>query len=715
MLAELRYISKFKQKKEIEQNEYERNKIDVLSLAQPGPQYNFLATEADVAFYGGAAGGGKTFALLLEELKDVHNPKFRGVIFRRNSVQVRNPGGLWHESMAIYKKYKGHPREAYLEWIFPSKATLKFAHLEHEKSIYDWQGSQVPFIGFDEVTHFTEMQFTYMFSRNRSTSGVKPRVRATCNPDVNSWVRQWIDWYIDANGFAIPERSGEIRWFVRKDGVIYWENSRKEIFEKFGEESQPKSFTFISAKVTDNKILMEKDPAYIANLQALSRVERERLLGANWNVRVVAGSYFQEQWFELIDTLPGGWIKSVRYWDRACLITGTMIITDTGTRPIEDIKIGEKVLTRSGFKSVKWSGISKKTNEIFSIIFSNGSVVTGTREHPVWTKNRGWINLSNLVADDIVCTVKKDISIAMNGTKKINDMITDHCTETYMNFTTEAFPMACISTIKTETGLITKSEIWNVFPEKITDSIIKTILHMRLILKIRHTEKKHLKLFKKRLNKKKNTNVFHVVKNIFQKVLNRNIAKNYAEKNLEKELPVYDLTVEDCPEFFANNILVHNSTQPNEENKDPDWTRGLRMLKYPNGICIVADLRSIRGSPLEVEKLIVNTASWDGHDTIIYGEEDPGSAGKSDIGNFTRMLAGYYVQTVRNTKDKETRAKAVSAQSEAGNIKILRAPWNKEFFSELENFPLGAHDDIVDVYSGAFNVLCEGFSLLNVL
>lgn len=474
MLAELRYISKFKQKKEIEKNEYDKNKIDVLSLAQAGPQYNFLCSSADIAFYGGAAGGGKSYALLLEHLKYFHNPKFRSVIFRRNSVQVRNPGGLWHESMAVYKYYKGHPREAFLEWIFPSKSTLKFAHLEHEKSIYDWQGSQIPFIAFDELTHFTESQFTYMLSRNRSTSGVKPYVRATCNPDVNSWVREWVDWYIDENGFAIPERSGVIRWFIRKDGVLHWANSRAEIIDQFGDESQPKSFTFISAKVTDNKILMEKDPAYIANLQALSRVERERLLGANWNVKVVAGSYFQEQWFEIVDILPGGWVKSVRYWDRA-------------------------------------------------------------------------------------------------------------------------------------------------------------------------------------------------------------------------------------------------ATSPNEENKDPDWTRGLRMVKYPNGTWIVADLRSLRGSPLEVEKLIVNTASWDGYDTIIYGEEDPGSAGKSDIGNFTRMLAGYYVQTVRNTKDKETRAKAVSAQSEAGNIKILRGPWNKEFFNELENFPLGAHDDIVDVYSGAFNVLCEVFSLLNVL
>src|SRR6185437_9014510 len=206
---------------------HEDRKIDVLSLAQEGPQYTFLNTQAEIAFYGGAAGGGKSYALLLEHLKNFHNSKFRSVIFRRNSTQVRNPGGLWHESMAIYKQYKGHPREAFLEWRFPTGSTVKFAHLEHEKSIYDWQGAQIPFIGFDELTHFTETQFTYMLSRNRSTSGVRPYIRATCNPDVTSWVRDWVAWYIDGEGFAIPERSGVLRYFVRANSELHWQIVRR--------------------------------------------------------------------------------------------------------------------------------------------------------------------------------------------------------------------------------------------------------------------------------------------------------------------------------------------------------------------------------------------------------------------------------------------------------------------------------------------------------
>lgn len=153
---------------------------------QKGRQTDFLSTKADIAIYGGSAGAGKSFALLLEPLRHFHNPKFGGVIFRRNSTQVRNQGGLWDESVQIYTPLKATAKQSYLEWIFPSGGKMKFAHLENEASVYDWQGSQIPFIGFDEVTHFTEKQFFYMLSRNRSMSGIPGYVRATCNPDTDS-------------------------------------------------------------------------------------------------------------------------------------------------------------------------------------------------------------------------------------------------------------------------------------------------------------------------------------------------------------------------------------------------------------------------------------------------------------------------------------------------------------------------------------------------
>jgi predicted phage terminase large subunit-like protein len=441
---------------------------------QSGPQSAFLTTRADIAIFGGGAGGGKSFALLLEPLYHHDNPKFGGVIFRRNSVQVRNEGGLWDESVSLYAQLGAHPREATLEWLFSSGARMKFAHLENEQTVYNWQGSQIPFIGFDELTHFTEKQFWYMLSRNRSLSGVPGYVRATCNPDCDSWVRHLIDWWIDPAGYAIKERSGILRWFIRRDDSFIWANSRQELIEQYGSDQQPKSLTFIPSLVHDNKILMEKDPTYLSNLMALSRVDRLRLLGGNWNVRATAGMMFQREWFQIVDAVPAGWIQAVRYWDRA-------------------------------------------------------------------------------------------------------------------------------------------------------------------------------------------------------------------------------------------------ATKPSEANRDPDWTRGLKLYKYPDNTFVVVDLKSTQDTPLKVETLIKNTASHDTYSVSIVGEQDPGSAGVADADNFVRMLSGFDVRTRKPTNDKITRAKPVSAQCESGNIRVLRGAWNDEFFSELENFPDGAHDDIVDVLSGAFNEMSGGLSLADVL
>lgn len=441
---------------------------------QEGPQTEFLESVADIVFYGGGAGGGKTYALLLDPLRHYENGEFGAVIFRRSTTQVRNQGGMWDESQKLYPMVMATPRESILEWTFPSGMAVKFSHLEYDKTVYDWQGSQIPMIGFDEITHFSEFQFFYMLSRNRSSSGVPGYIRATCNPDADSWVRKFVDWWIGPDGFAIKERSGIVRWFIRQNDTLVWGDSKEELIEKYGTKQIPKSFTFIPALLSDNKILMENDPSYVSNLHALPKVERERLLGGNWNIRPTAGNYFKREYFEVLNTLPAGWIQCVRFWDRA-------------------------------------------------------------------------------------------------------------------------------------------------------------------------------------------------------------------------------------------------ATKPSPANSDPDWTRGLKLYKYPNGVHVVGDLKSLRDSPYNVEQLIKTTASQDKVEVRIVCQQDPGSAGVAEAQNFIRMLNGYDVHTRPFSKDKATRAKPVSAQCEARNVKVLRGDWNEEFFVELENFPEGKHDDIVDTFSGAYNEMNEALSIFDVL
>ncbi len=175
---------------------------------------------------------------------------------------------------------------------------------------------------FDELTHFTESQFWYLVSRNRSMSGVRGYVRATCNPDPDSFVATLITWCIDQEtGFPIPERAGKIRWVLRINDTLHWGNTRQELIEQFrgkvpNEALQPKSVTFIPASLNDNALLMKSGPGYYANLLALPTVERERLLGGNWKIRASAGLYFQRRWLKVAAALPAD-IRLVRSWDLA--------------------------------------------------------------------------------------------------------------------------------------------------------------------------------------------------------------------------------------------------------------------------------------------------------------------------------------------------------------------------------------------------------------
>lgn len=431
---------------------------------QPGPQENFLKCIADIAIFGGSAGGGKSFGLLLESCYHIGNGKFRAVIFRRTVPMLRAPGGLWDASREIYPLIGGEAREQSHEWVFPSRAVVKFSGMELESDAYGWQGSEICLLAFDELAQFTEKQFFYLLSRNRSTCGVKPYVRATCNPDCDSWLRNFIAWWIHPDtGLPIKARSGQLRWFVRRDDALSWADTRQELVEKFGDDTEPKSVTFIPSNVHDNKLLLQKDPGYISNLKALPLVDRQRLLDGNWNVRPAAGNYFRREWFTIVDRAPADIAARVRFWDRAA-----------------------------------------------------------SEQRP--------------------------------GT-------------------------------------------------------------------------------------------------------------------------------------------------------DPDATVGLLLSRDLSGCYFVEDVRRLYATPGAVTAAMVSTARQDGQLTQVSFHQDPASAGVFEAEATARALDGFNVRFCVASGDKETRAKPISAQCEAGRVKIVRAPWNDDFLRELEGFPVARHDDAVDALSGAHGAL----------
>ena len=287
---------------------------------QEGPQTDFLSCPADMVIYGGSAGGGKSYGLLLDPLRYVVHPKFGAVILRRTNPEIMNEGGLWDEACGLYLPLGARARQDDKSFTFPSGAVISLSHLQHEKNVYGWQGSQVPYLGFDELTHFTERQFWYLSSRQRNVSGIPNLIRCTCNPDPDSFVRKLIDWWIDVEGYAILERSGVIRWFIRSGDDLLWAFSKEELIKKYGYEAgrHAKSLTFIRSTLEDNKILLEKDPSYVATLESLPKVDRLRLKFGNWNIRPASGLYFKRNWFEIVerDSLPP-LMKVCRGWDLA--------------------------------------------------------------------------------------------------------------------------------------------------------------------------------------------------------------------------------------------------------------------------------------------------------------------------------------------------------------------------------------------------------------
>jgi hypothetical protein len=274
---------------------------EIIIKPQPGYQEKALSSMADIVIGGGTAGCGKSFCLLLDCLRYCSYQGYQATIFRRESVDIRKSGGLWDTSQ-FYRNLRATPNQTMLSWTFRNQKSveisrIQFAHLQLESDIYSYQGSQIPYIGFDELTHFTKKQFFYMLSRNRSVCGVKPCVRATCNPEPDSWVAELIAWWINPDsGFPISERDGVVRYFAQKGDGYIWGDTPEQVIEqdpeRFNLVDFPdrkaadliKSITFISGKLAENKALNESNPEYIANLLNLSDEERSKLFDGNWKV-----------------------------------------------------------------------------------------------------------------------------------------------------------------------------------------------------------------------------------------------------------------------------------------------------------------------------------------------------------------------------------------------------------------------------------------------
>lgn len=221
-------------------------------------------TEYEV-LYGGAAGGGKSDALVAEALRQVGNKYYKGIIFRKTMPQARE---LIYKSKRIYQR--AYPKAKYREsdhcWIFPSGAMIYFGSMPNKDSYLNYQGLSFAFIGFDELTHFTREEYEYLISRNRADGpDVRVYIRATANPGGigHGWVKE---------RFITPVPPNTVYNF--KTTITDNEGNPKEI---------TRDRIFIPSSVWDNKELLKNDPNYLANLAMLPEAKRKALLYGDWD------------------------------------------------------------------------------------------------------------------------------------------------------------------------------------------------------------------------------------------------------------------------------------------------------------------------------------------------------------------------------------------------------------------------------------------------
>ncbi len=241
-------------KQEVEEN--------VIFKANEGPQTDFLAAPERDVLYGGAAGGGKSYAMLIDPLRFAHRAAHRALILRRSMPELRE---LIDKSRELYPK--AFPGCKYKEveklWNFPSGAKVEFGFLERDADVYRYQGQAYSWIGFDEITHLpTEFGWNYLASRLRTTDPeISTYMRCTANPGGvgATWVKKR---YVDPHP---PNES-----FKGDDNL-----TRK----------------FIPARLDDNPYLAE-DGRYEEMLKALPPTQRKQLLEGNWDVN--EGAAFTE-------------------------------------------------------------------------------------------------------------------------------------------------------------------------------------------------------------------------------------------------------------------------------------------------------------------------------------------------------------------------------------------------------------------------------------
>lgn len=254
---------------------------------RPTPRQAAFLAVPDTVFevmYGGAAGGGKSEALLnLPIVREFFKePRFKGILFRRTYPELEAEIILRSQSQGLYEGTGGKYNVEKKRWQWPSGAIMQFGHLEYDRDVRKYDSAEYNLVEFDEVTSFTEYQYLYMFSRCRSSDPCLPAIiRSGTNPGNvgHSWVRErFVEPCSTGNQILRDKRTNLTR-------------------------------IFIPSKVQDNPHLMHNDPQYINRLQGMAEKDRRAKLDGDWYT--FSGQVFDDYREEVYDGEPNNAVHVV--------------------------------------------------------------------------------------------------------------------------------------------------------------------------------------------------------------------------------------------------------------------------------------------------------------------------------------------------------------------------------------------------------------------
>lgn len=276
-------------------------------------------------------------ALLAGFLLYVNEPRYSGIIFRRTFPQLSDMIERSYEIFGGSDPGADYNIQTHV-WRFSSGARLAFSGMEHEKDKYNHKSKEYQYIGFDQLEDFSESQYTYLFSRGRSSIGVPVRIRGSANPGGTGqdWIMRRFGPWLDpkCGTHADP---GEVLYYQNTLNGQEWCERGKKTFGR----------VFIPALRSDNPSLDGTN--YDDVLMGLDPVTREQLKNGNWLVRSKAGDYFKREWVigadgsKLLESAPKG-VRWVRYWDRAATEPSKASPNPDWTRGVRMGVLGSRII-----------------------------------------------------------------------------------------------------------------------------------------------------------------------------------------------------------------------------------------------------------------------------------------------------------------------------------------------------------------------------------